>query len=141
MGAGGIRSSQPMIVTPKATQKPKRDLPNRCMLIELVVRCFFGDDDVVHVAFLEPGRRVRLNFHDYSRPGDTLGIELDISSDRLLGLTVHTWMDSPDDKVNMTAAFALLKDGATYADQVRLEMPAKKLTVAVDNSGYRKLGN
>ncbi len=92
----------------------------------------------VSVDILQPGKRVRLNFRDYLKPGDTLGVEIDVTNNRLLGLTVKTWLEDAKDAVSLDARMASLNDGTTYADAITLNAPAKKIKVAVDNSGYRK---
>ena len=92
----------------------------------------------VSLDVLQPGRRVRLNFRDYLKPGDNLGVEVDLTSNRLLALTVKTYLDSAKDVVDLQAGMGTLADGTSYADAITLNAPAKKLTVKVDNSGYRK---
>ena len=96
------------------------------------------DAGKVSLDVLEPGRRARLNFRDYLKPGDNLGVEVDLTSNRLLALTVKTYLDSAKDVVDLQAGMGTLADGTSYADAITLNAPAKKLTVKVDNSGYRK---
>jgi hypothetical protein len=90
------------------------------------------------VDVLEPGKRVRVNFADYAKPGDKLGLELDVADNRLLGLAVASYMDDAKDAVQLDGKFALLDNGATYPKQFTLNAPAKNITVTVENSGYRK---
>jgi hypothetical protein len=92
------------------------------------------------VDVLEPGRRVRLDFHDYLEPGDTLGVEIDLGNDHLLGLDVDSYLDDPQDRVNLKAQFGALMDGTTYPRQITLDAPAKDVEVTVENSGYLKSG-
>ncbi|MCW5554561.1 MAG: hypothetical protein KIS67_20675 [Verrucomicrobiae bacterium] len=92
----------------------------------------------VSLDVLEPGRRARLNFRDYLKPGDSLGVEVDLTSNRLLALTVKTHLDSAKDAVDLQARMGTLADGTSYADAITLNAPAKHLTVKVDHSGYRK---
>lgn len=99
------------------------------------------DAGKVSVDIVQPGKRVRLNFRDYLKPGDTLGVEIDMTSNRLLGLTVKSYLEEAKDAVSLTARMASLNDGTTYADAITLDATAKKVKVAVDNSGYRKTGN
>ena len=99
------------------------------------------DAGKVTLEILQPGKRVRLNFRDYLKPGDTLSAEVDPTNNRLLGLSVKTWLEDAKDAVGLDARFAALADGTTYADAITLDAPAKKIKVAVDNSGYRKMGN
>ena len=99
------------------------------------------DAGKVSVDILQPGKRVRLNFRDYQKPGDNLGVEVDMTNNRLLGLTVKTWVEDAKDAVSLDARMASLADGTTYADAITVNAPAKKIKVVVDNSGYRKMGN
>jgi hypothetical protein len=96
------------------------------------------DAGKVSLDILEPNKRARLNFRDYLKPGDNLGVEVDLTSNRLLGLTVKTHLDSDKDAVTLDVRMSTLNDGTSYADSITLRAPAKKLTVNVDNSGYRK---
>lgn len=96
------------------------------------------DAGKVSLDVLQPGRRVRLNFRDYLKPGDNLGVEVDLTSNRLLALTVKTHLDSAKDAVDLQARMGTLADGTSYADAITLNAPAKRLTVKMDNSGYRK---
>jgi hypothetical protein len=99
------------------------------------------DAGKVSLDVLQPGKRVRLNFRDYLKPGDTLGVEVDLTSNRLLGLTVKTYLADAKDAVSLDARMASLNDGTTYADAITLVATAKKIKVNVDNSGYRKANN
>jgi hypothetical protein len=94
----------------------------------------------VSLDMLEPGKRVKVNFADYAKPGDKLGVELDVEGNRLLGLTVGSYLAEPKDAVQLNARFGLLNDGATYPQQITLNAPAKNMVVTVENSGYRKAG-
>jgi hypothetical protein len=91
------------------------------------------------VNVLEPGKRVRLDFRDYHKAGDTLGVEMDLTDNRLLGLTVASYLDSPDDAVGLDVRFSTLSAGSSYASDIALDAPAKNLAVAVRNSGYKKI--
>lgn len=88
---------------------------------------------------LEPGKRVRLDFADYHKPGDTLGVEMSLTDNRLLGLSVNTYLESPKDSVGLSVRFSTLMDGSSYPSQVDLDAPAKEMGVVVQNSGYKKI--
>ena len=92
----------------------------------------------VSIEVLEPGKRARLNFRDYEKPGDNLGVELDLMNNRPLGVKVSTYLEDAKDAVTLDARMGALNDGTTYADTITLGGSAKKITVKVDNSGYRK---
>jgi len=111
----------------------KRYVPPTPVLIQSA-----KDAGKVSLDILEPNKRARLNFRDYLKPGDNLGVEVDLADNRLLGITVKTHLDSDKDAVTLDVRMSTLNEGTSYADSITLQVPAKKLTVNVDNSGYRK---
>jgi hypothetical protein len=96
------------------------------------------DAGKVSIDVLVPGQSARINFRDFQKPGDSLGVGIDIASNRVSGLSVASYLDSTSDVVTMTASMAQLNDGTTYTTSVTLNAAAKNLTVTVQNSGYRK---
>jgi hypothetical protein len=96
------------------------------------------DAGKVSIDVLEPGKRARLNFRDYAKPGDNLGVEVDLANNRPLGLKVTTHLENAQDAVTLVVRMGQLNDGTTYPSDVTLDAKAKNLTVAVKNSGYRK---
>jgi hypothetical protein len=96
------------------------------------------DAGKVSIEVLEPGKRARLNFRDYEKAGDSLGVEVDLANNRPLGLKVATYLDNAKDAVTLDVRMGGLNDGTSYASDITLEAKAKKLKVAVQNSGYRK---
>jgi hypothetical protein len=89
---------------------------------------------------VDPGRRVRLDFHDYIKAGDVVGIEIELPSNRLLGLQVSSYLDSPEDAVVLKVEMGVLPDGTVYSSRTTLDAKAKEMTVTVENSGYRHSG-
>ena len=98
------------------------------------------DAGKVTIGVLEPGKRARLNFRDYEKAGDNLGVEVDLVNNRPLGVKVSTYLDDAKDAVLLDVRMGQLNDGTTYASDITLDAPAKKIQVAVENSGYRKMG-
>jgi hypothetical protein len=96
------------------------------------------DAGKVSIDILEPGKRIRLNFRDYDRPGDNLAVEVDVANNWPLGLTVSTYLDDPKDAVALEVRMDKLDDGSIYAADITLDAKAKHLKVTVQNSGYRK---
>jgi hypothetical protein len=96
------------------------------------------DAGKVSIDLLEPGKRARLNFRDYEKPGDNLGVEVDLVSNRPLGVKVSTYLDNAKDSVTLDVRMGQLNDGTTYASDITLDAKAKNLKVTVQNSGYRK---
>jgi hypothetical protein len=96
------------------------------------------DAGKVSIEVLEPGKRARLNFRDYEKPGDNLGVEVDLVNSRLLSVKVATYLDDAKDAVTLDVRMGQLSDGTSYASDITLDAKAKNLKVAVQNSGYRK---
>ena len=88
---------------------------------------------------LEPGRRVRLTFGDYLKPGDSLGVDIELPSNRLLAVAVATYLDSPSDAIALDVTMSVLPDGTIFAARSNLTAKAKGLTVTVENSGQRRI--
>ena len=98
------------------------------------------------MAVLDPGKLIRLDFKDHIKPGDTLSIELDLTTNQINRLTVNTYLGeipdagkSPKDPINLTAAMARLNDGTMFTQTIELLAKSKDLKVNVTNSGYKKL--
>ena len=84
------------------------------------------------------GKGARLNFRDYAKPGDMLSVEVDPSSNRVIGLTVATYLEDAKDSVTLNVRFSSLPDGTGYPATEVLVATAKNVSVNVTNSGYRK---
>jgi len=96
------------------------------------------DAGKVSIEMLDPGKRARLNFRDYEKPGDNLGVEVDLVSNRPLGVKVSTYLDDAKDVVTLDVRMGQLNEGTVFPANITLNATAKKLTVTVQNSGYRK---
>jgi hypothetical protein len=92
----------------------------------------------VSVQVLEPGKRAQINFRNYQQAGDNLAVVVDIANNIVAGVGVSTYLDSPADIVTLDARMGQLNDGTIYTSDITLAASAKKLTVTVQNSGYRR---
>lgn len=88
---------------------------------------------------LVPGRRIRLNFGDYLKPGDSLGVEIELPTNRLLAVAVASYLDSHDDAISLDVKMSVLPDGTIYAAKTSLDARAKGVNITVNNSGYRRI--
>src|SRR5580698_8493604 len=84
------------------------------------------------------GKGLRVNFRDYAKPRDVFTVEVDPASNRVIGLTVATYLDDPKDTVTLNVGFSTLQDGTGYPATEVLVATAKNLSVNITNSGYRK---
>ncbi len=91
---------------------------------------------------LRPGQggRVRLEFTDYLEPGDLMTVDVDPAANALAGVSVNTYLEKPEDAVTLTVGFGALPDGASYNPQITLDAKAKNITVVIQNSGHRPMG-
>jgi hypothetical protein len=88
---------------------------------------------------LQPGKVARLVFKDYELPGDSLGVTMDLTTNRLTAISVASYLGSPSKPVTMNATMGSLTDGTIYTASTKLSLPSEKLEVNVANSGYRKM--
>jgi hypothetical protein len=91
----------------------------------------------VSVVVLQSGKRVRVNVLDYHKVGDEVGIELDLAKNRILRVTVVTYLDNITDVVTLNATMGQMSDGTAYPAAIMLEEPTRSLNVAVQDTGYR----
>lgn len=94
----------------------------------------------VGVDMVKPGSLVRINFANYLKKGDQLAVDVNPSTNQLLGMHVKTYLDSPDDAVQLDSSMAVLPDGTIYMQQATLQAPSKGLTVTIQNANYVKSG-
>jgi hypothetical protein len=83
---------------------------------------------------------VRLVISDYLKQGDSVTIELDAAADQLAGMAVSTFTDKAKETVGLKVAFDTLNDGTLHPAKINLDVAAQNLGVAIDNSGYKKIG-
>jgi hypothetical protein len=97
------------------------------------------DAGKVTLHVMQPGPRLRLEFRDYHRVGDRLGVEIDPAGSRILGMTVSTYQAAPKDVLTLNVKFGALQDGTAYPAHAFLDAKAKKTQVAVENSDLRPI--
>jgi hypothetical protein len=90
---------------------------------------------------IEPGKRAKIDFKDYEKPGDNLGVEIDLTTNQILGLSVASYLADAKDAVSLNVAMATLPDGTGHPATIKIDMPAKNMAVAVTNSAYQKKAN
>ena len=59
------------------------------------------------------------------------------AANRLLGLSVATYLDTAEDTVTLSVRLGSLSDGAGFAEQTTLEASAQHIRVVIQNSGHR----
>lgn len=91
------------------------------------------------IKVIDPGQRVRVTFRNYELPGDTLAIDVNPTTNRILGGTVNTYVDKPDDTVDLSMQFGSLPDGTMHPSVVDLSTKKHIVTIKTTNSNYRKI--
>ena len=99
------------------------------------------DAGKVGVEVVEPDKRVILQFRDYKQPGDTVGVEVDITTDTLLGYKVSSYIDDPDDAVILDVHFGALPDSTLYPATIEIKAEAKDVVVDIQNADYKFCGD
>jgi hypothetical protein len=86
------------------------------------------------------GGKVRITVAEYFKPGDTLTVDLDSSTNTVSGLGVNSYLDAQDDIVTLAVQMNSLPDGAIFAGQTTLDAKARQITVVIQNTGHRTVG-
>ena len=94
---------------------------------------------LMSVNVLEPGRKVELVFHNFRKSGDQLGVQIELPSNRLLGLSVTTYVENPDEPITVNVIMNVMTNGIIYTESVALQDPEKELEITVTNSGYERI--
>ena len=92
----------------------------------------------VGIQILDPGKKFKLSFPDYLQKGDMLSISVDMGNQKLMALSVNTYIDNPGEKVIFDVTYNSLPDGTQYATQTVLVAQAKNLKLVVEESGFKK---
>jgi hypothetical protein len=88
----------------------------------------------------DPQGNVQIVIKNYLKSGDSLTIAANAATDRMGGLTVATFTDTAKDAVGLKVTFGAFPDGTVYPAQIDLEVKSENLSVAIQNSGYKKQG-
>ncbi len=86
---------------------------------------------------LEPGKKYKLSFPDYNLKGDVLSITIDKEKKMLLGMSVSSYIDKADDKVEFSLNYSALPDNTQYAGETTLHAAAKNVKIVIKNSGFK----
>jgi hypothetical protein len=87
---------------------------------------------------LAGGKSVRVDFKDYEKPGDNLGVEVDMTTNQILGLSVASYLADAKDAVTLDVKMASLADGTDYPATIVLDGKSKAIKVTVNHSDYKK---
>jgi hypothetical protein len=107
------------------------------------------DKDAIQEAFqrgnisIVPGAdvpgEIKLVIHNYYKNGDSVTLRLDKNQKQLQAISIASYMDDPQDAMNLTVAFGRLPDGTNHVSSTTIEGVSKQLTVNTTNSDYQKM--
>jgi hypothetical protein len=86
-----------------------------------------------------PPSEIKLVFHNYVKPQDSMTLVFDKAQKQLLSLQIASYMDDPKDAMNLTVQFSRLPDGTNHVSSVVIDGVSKQLNVATQNSNYQHL--
>jgi hypothetical protein len=76
---------------------------------------------------------------NYLKPKDSMTIAFSKANKAIQSVQISSYLDSPSDAVNIVVTFDKLPDGTNHVSTINVEGVSKKLTIAIQNSGYQKL--
>jgi len=85
---------------------------------------------------LSSGGAAALALTNYVKTGDQVTFDFNRTAKKLESYKVNTYLDSPQDAVDLTAQFSSLPDGTNYVSSSVLNAPAKKIQINIKNSDY-----
>lgn len=92
------------------------------------------------LAPLDGGRRVQLVFKDYMKAGDSLSVDIENPTNRLMGMQVSSYVEDPEETVVLNAGMSVLPDGTIYTARTTLTAESKGVEVVIMNTGYHRSG-
>ena len=91
------------------------------------------------VNMVDPNRRIQLVFRGYLKSGDEMSIDMELPTNRLLGMHVSSYLETAEDAVQLDVAMGVLRDGTIYMAKTTLNAKAKEVVVTIENSGHRRV--
>jgi len=82
---------------------------------------------------------IKLVFHNYVKPQDSMTLVFDKAQKQLLSLQIASYMDDPKDAMTLTVEFSRLPDGTNHVTNVTMNGVSKQLNLATQNSNYQHL--
>jgi hypothetical protein len=90
---------------------------------------------------VQPGKAASISFGSYLKPNDSIMLSFDLANNRITGVQIQTYIDSPEDSVSLNVFYSTFPDGTIYPDKTVLNATAKQIQVSIQNSGYRMVSN
>jgi len=88
---------------------------------------------------LAGGKTMKVDVKDYEKPGDDLSFVIDMTSNKIIGIGVASYLTDATDAVTLDVTMGALDDGTGYPSTITLNGVSKQIKVDVSNAGYKKL--
>ena len=85
-----------------------------------------------------PGQ-YRLVVSNYVRKGDSMTLVIDKTQKDLVSLSIASYMDDPNDAVNVSVQFSGIPGGPSHVSTETINGVRKQLTIAIQNGNYQRL--
>ena len=80
-----------------------------------------------------------LKFPGYVKKGDALTLTFDSTVKALRQMEVNTWLDEPENAVNLKVTMQSMPDGISYPGTIVFALPKRQLEVKITKSNYQKI--
>ena len=80
-----------------------------------------------------------LKFPGYVKKGDALTLTFDSTVKSLRQIEVNTWLDEPENAVNLKVTMQAMPDGISYPGTVVFDLAKRQLEVKITKSNYQKI--
>jgi len=80
-----------------------------------------------------------LKFPGYAKKGDALTLTFESAMKSLRQVEVNTWLDEPENAVNLKVTMQSMPDGLSYPGNIVFALPKRQIEVRIAKSNYQKL--
>jgi len=80
-----------------------------------------------------------LKFPGYAKKGDALTLSFESAVKTLHQIDVNTWLDEPENPVNLKVTMQALPDGLSYPGNIVFALPKRQIEVRITKSNYQKV--
>ena len=80
-----------------------------------------------------------LKFPGYVKKGDALTLTFESAVKTLHQVQVTTWLDKPENAVNLKVTMQAMPDGISYPGSIVFALPKRQLEVTITKSNYQKI--
>jgi len=80
-----------------------------------------------------------LKFPGYVKKDDALTLTFESAVKTLHQIGVTTWLDEPENAVNLKVTMQAMPDGVSYPGSIVFALPKRQLEVTITKSNYQKI--